>query len=159
LTAGNGSRPGTQAIRRAIAKAPLPDEEAKLAKLIGESVALHLGQLLGQLVPQVLQAAQQIVQHTECLFCVLAARKLVAAYQVAVANAAAAAEPVPDLPPQPQVARAVTWVNVVEQIMTPAGPQAIVTTVPACWEHVPVPGDAPRPTGLVGVDGRPIVRT
>lgn len=122
--------------------------EQNLAAVIGQSVAAHLGQVLAQMPWQ-----------PECLFCCMAAKKLITDYEVAVRNAGQAGEPVPDQPERPAVSKALTWVNVAEQVPGPGGPQTVVTTVPSCWDHVPVPGSAPRQTGLVAPDGRPIMWT
>ena len=126
--------------------------EQTLAQVIGESVAVHLAQMLSQLLPQ-------MPWQPDCFFCVSAARSVVRAYQVAVQNAQQAGEDVPDPPAPPGVGKAVTWVLATQLVQTPAGPVPGTSSVPACWEHVQAPGEAPRPTGLVTADGRPIVHT
>lgn len=125
-------------------------QEATLAKLIGESVALHLSELLGRLLPQ-------MPWQPNCYFCMVAARQAVRAYQIQAQNAVQAGEPVPEMPAPPEVAQAVTSVPVTQLVQTPAGQVPGTCSVPACWEHVQVPGEGPRPVGLVAPDGRPIV--
>lgn len=129
--------------------------EQTLAQVIGESVALHLAQLL----PQVMQVMQELPFQPSCFFCVTAAKTMVRAYQVAVKNAEQAGDDVPKPPPAPGVAKGITWVPVTQLVQTPAGPVPGTSSVPACWDHVQAQGEAPRPTGLVAPDGRPIVHT
>jgi bacterioferritin-associated ferredoxin len=126
--------------------------EASFAKLLGEAVAMHLAGMLGQLLPQ-------MPWQPDCFFCVSAARSMVRAYQVQVANAQQAGEPNPEPPPPPGVAKGITQVPVTQLVQTPAGPVPGTCSVPACWEHVQVQGEAPRATGLVAPDGRPIVHS
>ncbi len=92
--------------------------ERSLAEVVGETVALHSAGLLGELLARMPPA------RPECFYCVADARRAVRAYEVACKNATQAGEPVPDAPPPPAVAQAITWV--------PHG----VASVPACWEHV-----------------------
>jgi hypothetical protein len=125
--------------------------EASFAKLLGQSVAVELAAMLGQLLPA-------MPWQPECFFCVQAAKTMVRGYQVAVAVAEKAGEPLPGQPAPPQVAKGITWVPVTQLVQTPAGPVPGTASVPACWDHVQVAGEAPRPTGLVAADGRPIVR-
>jgi hypothetical protein len=133
------------------AEAAVAAEGASIAEVIGQTVALHVTKALGELL-------QRMDWQPNCLFCVLAAKKTVHDYQVAVANAAAAGEPVPAQPPAPSVGRAITWVNIGELLPNPAGaPVPALATIPACWDHVNVPSAPPRQTGLVASDGRPIL--
>jgi hypothetical protein len=137
----------------AFAKSVPPSQdvaEAGLADLIGASAALHLGQLLAQLLPQ-------MPWQPDCFFCLLAAKKLVHDHQVAVANASAAGEDMPQLPPAPAVNRAVTQTVVTHLVQTPAGMLPASGSVWACWDHLEVPSEPPRQTGLVGPDGRAII--
>jgi bacterioferritin-associated ferredoxin len=90
--------------------------EHNLAQVIGQSAAVHLGELLRQLLPQ-------LPLQPDCCLCVQAARRTVREYEARVANAQAAAEPVPDPPEAPAIGRSVTWI--------PYGG----ASVPACWEH------------------------
>lgn len=120
-----------------------------LAKVIGESVALHLGELLGQLLPA-------MPWQPDCFFCLLSAKRLVRDYQVAIANAQAAGEEVPEPPAPPSVSRAVTQVVVTQLVQTPAGLTPASGSVWACWDHVELPAEPPRQTGLVDPAGRPI---
>jgi bacterioferritin-associated ferredoxin len=161
LASGNGTAPptinGTRAERRRVQNnTPMPGAvgaaEQTLAQVIGETVALHLAQMLGQLLPQ-------MPWREDCYFCIVSARQMVRAYQVAVTTAEQAAEPVPDPPAAPQVARAVTHVPITQLVQTPAGPVPGTCAVPACWDHVQVQADGPKPTGLFAPDGRPIVRS
>lgn len=127
-----------------------------LAKVIGESVALHLANILGQILPQMRP------QGTACLFCALAAKQALAAYTVACENAQAAAEDIPR-PPEPPIQQAFTWSPVA------AAPDVPPVAAPVCFDHLPVgPTDvteqapaerkAPfRPVGLVTPDGRQIL--
>ena len=124
--------------------------EHGLAQVIGESTALHLAEMLGQLLPQ-------MPWRPDCFFCLLRAKKLVRDYQVAVAVAQKAGEPVPDPPAPPSVARAVTQVIVTQLVQTPAGTVPASGGVWACWEHVELPAEPPRQVGLVGLDGQPII--
>lgn len=112
--------------------------EASLAQLIGQSVALHLADMLGQLLPQ-------MPWQPDCLFCLLTAKKTVKDHQVAVANASTAGEDMPPLPDAPTVNRAVT------QVPTAGG------SVWACWDHLELPPEPPRQTGLVNPAGQPII--
>lgn len=134
--------------------APVPpsDDVAEhgLADVIGQAVALHLGQLLGQLLPA-------MPWQPDCLFCLIAAKKTVHDHQVAIANAQAAGEDMPELPPAPTVNRAVTQTVITTLAQTPAGMVPASGSVWSCWDHLEVPQDAPRQTGLVGPDGRAIV--
>lgn len=118
---------------------------------IGESVALHLAQLHGELIQRL------STTPSECWFCLAAAKKLVRSHQIAMQNAHAAGEPMPELPAPPVVARAVTLVPVVQLAAGPAGPAPIGSSVPACFEHVEMPQEMPRQVGLIDVTGRPII--
>lgn len=124
--------------------------EHGVAQIIGESVALHLGQMLGQLLPA-------MPWQPDCYFCVLAAKQLVRSHQVACANAVQAGEDQPELPPPPQVARGVTQIVVTQLVQTPAGMVPSSGSVWACWEHIDLPQQPLRQTGLVAPDGRPVV--
>jgi hypothetical protein len=125
-----------------------------LAKVIGESVALHLGQLLGPILPQLAQLAQVLPQlrpqGTACLPCAVEAKQALAAYTIACEVAQKAAEPVPD-PPAPPIQQAFTWMPVQTAAEVPA------VAVPVCFDHLQQLGPAPRPVGLVLPDGRPVV--
>lgn len=83
--------------------------EAGLADIIGQAVALHVGQILTQMPWQ-----------PSCIVCVHAAKGEEYIYQVDVANAQAAAEPLPD---EPEVG-----INLAITIDPTAGP--------LCWQHV-----------------------
>lgn len=153
----NGIAPheATRAERRRVQNnTPMPGgvgaAEHTIAQVIGETVALHLAQMLGQLLPS-------MPWQPECYFCVTEARTMVRAYQVAVANAQQAGEPVPPRPAPPEVGKSITLVPVTQLVQAPAGPVPGTAAVPACWDHVQVQGEGPRPTGLVLPDGRPIV--
>jgi hypothetical protein len=147
LAAGNGSKPpGTRAIRNAVDQS----REFGIAKVIGESVALHLAQLLPPLLARASQA-------TGCLFCTFAAKQAQRDYQIAVMNAAQAAEEPPPPPAEPQIATALTWVTITSLAQTPAGPVPVASVVPACFNHVQLPQEPPRQVGLVAADGRPII--
>lgn len=130
---------------------PSPDvAEANLANIIGQATALHLAQMLGQMLPQ-------MPWQPDCFFCVLAAKQLVHGHQVACANAVQAGEDQPDLPPAPQVSRGITQVIVTQLVQTPAGMVPSSGAVWACWDHVELPQQPPRQSGLVGPDGAPII--
>lgn len=131
------------------AKSGLAAGEDLLAKVIGESVALHLGQLLGQLLPA-------MPWQPDCFFCLLSAKQVVKGHQVAIANAQAAGEEMPALPGAPSVNRAVTQVVVTQLVPTPAGMVPSSGSVWACWDHLELPSEPPRQSGLVDVAGRPI---
>jgi hypothetical protein len=147
---GNGAKlPGTREIRQAVA-ASAEVQEHTLAHVIGETVALHLARLLGELLPQV-------QGRGECFFCVLAAKQLVQAHQVAVVNAQAAGEEPPAMPEPPGVARGITLVMVSQVVQAPGGPVPQSGSVWACWDHVQLPSAPPRQVGLVGPDGSPII--
>ena len=129
---------------------PSPDvEQHGLAQVIGQSVALHLGELLGQLLPQ-------MPWQPECFFCLVAAKQLVKDYQVLVANAQAAGEDNPPPPAPPGVNRASTYVVVTQLVQTPAGMVPSSGSVPACWDHLELPSEPPRQSGLADPGGRPI---
>ena len=151
----NGVAPSR--INRALAEHAAQQESA-LARVIGETVALRLAELL-----------PQQPWNPGCLFCTYLAKATVAqhaaataAWQVAQQNAQQAAEPF-DVPPpelaEPSIAQAVTWVPVTQLADGPAGPVPVTVTVPACWAHVQLPQAPPRQTGLVMPDGRPIIAT
>lgn len=132
-------------------QAELDDEAAKLPKMIGEAVALHLAPILQAL-------AQHLTAMPDCFMCVRAARDMVYEYQLRVQVAQRAAEPVPELPAPPEVRKAVTWVPVAQVAQTPAGPATFGASVPACWDHIPAGGPAGQPVsvGLVDLAGNPI---
>jgi hypothetical protein len=121
-----------------------------LPDLIGQAVGLHVANVFQQALPQ-------LQSQPACLFCVLGAKQLIRQHEIACQQAADGGEPQPDLPEPPTVNRSVTWVNVADTIVGPAGPQAISAVVPACWDHVQVPAAPPRQTGLVAADGQPII--
>jgi hypothetical protein len=106
--------------------------------------------MLGQLLPA-------MPWQPDCYFCVLDAKKLVRDHQVACANALQAGEDQPELPPPPEVARAVTQIVVTQLVQTPAGMVPSSGSVWACWNHIELPQQPPRQTGLVAPDGRPFV--
>lgn len=97
------------ALRRVQNNTPMPGgtgaAEQTVAGIIGETVALHLGKLLQQLRPA-------------CIVCCTEAKLAERAHQVAVANAQAAAEPVPEAP------------EVGLNSSITAGPAG-----PVCWAH------------------------
>lgn len=124
--------------------------EETLASVIGQTVAVQLAQMLSQLLPQ-------MPWQPDCFFCVLAAKQVVHNHQIACANAVQAAEEQPELPPAPEVARGVTQVVVTQLVNTPAGPVPSSGSVWACWNHIELPQQAPRQSGLVGPDGSPII--
>lgn len=144
--------------------APVPASpdvaERTLAQLIGASVAIEAGNLFGPVLQQIAALQQQIASQAraECFFCVLTAKALVRDYQAAVANAQAAAEPNPEPPPPPQVNTGITQVIVTQLANTPAGLVPTGGSVWACWEHVELPAQPPRQTGLVRPDGSPIIK-
>jgi hypothetical protein len=86
--------------------------EQSLARIIGETVALRLAEIVPELT-----------WTPGCLVCCREAKRAERDHNVAVANAKAAAEPLPDVP-QVQVSQAFT-----------IGPDG-----PVCWAHVE-PGD------------------
>lgn len=121
-----------------------------LAQVIGQAVALHLGELLGQLLPA-------MPWQPDCFFCLLGAKKTVRDYQVLLANAQAAGEGVPDPPAAPSVNRAVTQVVVTQLAQTPGGMVPSSGSVWACWDHLELPAEPPRQSGLVDAAGRAII--
>lgn len=148
MNAGNGHAPAPRAERRRIENntptaSGLGAGQDALAKVIGESVALHLANILGQILPQMRP------QGTACLFCALAAKQELAAYQVACENAQKAAEDIPE-PPQPPIQQAFTWAPVA------AAPNMPPVPGPVCFDHLQT-GPQQRPVGLVLPDGRPVV--
>lgn len=153
---GHTTRPqlGGQAARRAVAEHQA-GQEAGLAGLIGESVALHLGPLLGELV-------QRVTAQPECFFCLRNVIQFVRQYQVAVANAQAAGEDVPAPPEPPSVSRSVTRIPVIQLAQGPAGPVPVSCDVPSCFECMQAqaqaePQQAGRVSvGLVDVAGNPL---
>jgi hypothetical protein len=148
VAAGNGVAPGK--ISRALDRHAAA-QEGTLAEVIGETVALRLGEVLAQVLPG-------MPWNPGCLFCVLAAKAAARDYEIACMNAAQAGEPPPAPPPEPQIEQAVTWVHVVEMVPGPDGqPHAVSGVVPAGWRHVQVPQAPPRQTGLVTPDGRPVL--
>src|SRR5580704_6868509 len=98
LASGNGTAPqtvnGTRAERRRVQNnTPMPGAvgaaEQTLAQVIGETVALHLAQMLGQVLARMPYLG-------ECARCIRSAKLGIRAYEVKVANAQQAAEPVPE---------------------------------------------------------------
>lgn len=79
-------------------KEPVPPSadvaERTLAEVIGEAVALHQAELLGPLLERI--ATTQY--RPACLVCAAAAKRAERDYEIAVANALAAAEPEPGKP-------------------------------------------------------------
>ena len=124
--------------------------EHGLAQVIGQVTAYHLAGMLGKLLPQ-------MPWQPDCFFCVAAAKKLVRDHQVAIANAQAAGEELPGLPPPPAVNRSITQVIATQLVQTPAGVVPASGSVWACWEHIDVPAEAPRLAGLVNAAGQPII--
>ena len=141
--------------------------EATLADVIGQAVALHLAQLLPQML------AGQPWQPA-CVVCAMVRKQaelawraqveaIVAEYRVAVENAKAAAEeqpPEPELPAQPalpDVQQSSTWVPILLR------PDLAPQPLPVCYDHLPATAEQAglppqqRETGLVFPDGRPIV--
>ena len=169
MASGNGlDRAARRRIERNTpAASGLGHAEDSLAKVIGESVALHLGQLLGQVLPQV-------AVQPACVVCAMVRKQaelawraqveaVVAGYRAAVENAKAAAEeqpPEPELPAQPalpDVQQSCTWVPIVLR------PDLVPQPLPVCYDHMPATAEQAglppqqRETGLVFPDGRPIV--
>lgn len=107
--------------------------------------------MLGQLLPR-------MPWRPDCYFCVAGAKTVVRGYEVLVQNAQAAGEPNPEPPAVPQVGQSVTWQPVTQLAQGPLGPVPVSVSVPVCFAHVTVQQDMPQPTGLLGLDGRPIVR-
>ena len=125
---------------------PSPDvAEHNLAQVIGQAVAVHLGQLLGPLVQHI---AQQQAQPA-CVICVQARKAAEQAHQVAVANAQQAAEPEPEAPELPGIMPAITSMP----LGAPGQPPQVL---PVCYGHFQA-GPSVRPAGLVLPDGRPVV--
>jgi hypothetical protein len=157
LASGNGTAPtASRAERRRVEhNTPMPGgvgaAEHTLAQVIGETVAAHLAQMLGQLLPR-------MPWRPDCHWCVADARAQVHAYQLSVQAAQQAAEDNPEPPPPPTVRQAVTWMPVVQTAQGPSGPLPVACSLPACFEHVPAQSEGPKPTGLFAPDGRPIVR-
>lgn len=147
MTAANGHPPTRAARRRVENNTPMPSgvgaAQEGLANVIGQAVAVHLAQVLGQILPQLRP------QGTACLFCAIEAKRVLAAYQVACENAQAAAEDIPQ-PPQPPIQQAFTWSPVA------SGPNVPPVAAPVCFDHLQA-GPGVRPTGLVLPDGRPVV--
>ena len=147
---------GGQATRRAIEE-NRAGQETSLAQMIGESVALHLGAMLGELV-------QRVTAQPECFFCITSAAQAVRKYQVAVLNAQQAGEELPQPPEAPSVNRSVTRVPVIQLAQGPAGPVPVGHTVPSCFECVQrqlgqeqAQQQAGRMSvGLVDVSGNPL---
>lgn len=152
---GHAKQLGGQAARRAVAGHQAAQETA-LAGLIGESVALHLAPLLGELV-------QRVTAQPECFFCLSNVVQVVRGYQVAVQNAERAGEELPPPPEPPSVNRSVTRVPAVQLAQGPGGPVPVGCSVPACFECMQAqaqvqPGQGgPRVSvGLVDVAGNPL---
>lgn len=155
---GHTAKPnlGGQQRQRAIADAHEAQaaRESQLATLIGESVSLHLGPLLGELV-------QRVTAQPECFFCLVKVIGVVRAYEISVANAQQANEPVPGMPKPPEVARSVTRIPVIQMANGPAGPVPVACDVPACFgcmrEQASAEGQRqPVRVGLVDVAGQPL---
>lgn len=126
---------------------PSPDvAEHSLAQVIGQSVALHLAQLLAPGIEQLIKVASQVQPQPACVLCVQECKQAEAAWQVAAQNAMQAAEPEPAPFAAPPIAQAVTWM--------PIGQPPVA--VPLCYGHVPS-GPQVRATGLVAPNGQPIV--
>jgi hypothetical protein len=147
---GNGRQPGTRAIRQAI-EASADVQEHSIAQVIGEAVALHLGRLLAQVLPQVMPPG------TGCLFCALRSKQAARDWQEACQDAAEAGEDQPAPPAEPPVAAALTWVTVTQLAPGPDGPIPVPSTVPVCFAHLRLPDAPPRQVGLVDPSGRAII--
>jgi hypothetical protein len=147
VSTANGHPPTRAERRRVENNTPMPSgvgaAQEGLANVIGQAVAVHLANVLGQILPQMRP------QGTACLFCALEAKQALAAYQVACENAQKAAEDIPP-PPQPPIQQAFTWSPIA------AGPNVPPVAVPVCFDHLQA-GPPQRAVGLVLPDGRPIV--
>lgn len=121
---------------------PSPDvAEASLADIIGQTVALHLANVLGPML-------QQVQAQPACVICVQGHKQAAKAHDVAVANAAQSAEEPPEVQ-LPPIMPAVTWMP----LTAPGQPPQVL---PVCYGHFQA-GPTVRPTGLVLPDGRPVV--
>jgi hypothetical protein len=146
VSTGNG-HPPTRAARRRIenntpAASGLGTAEDTLARVIGETVALRLAELLARL-PQ--------PQQTGCSVCCIQAKQAQQAHAIAVENAKKAAEPEPD-PPQMPIQAAFTTGPVY------VAPEQPPVWLPVCFDHLSAQaGPLVRQTGLVFPDGRPVV--
>lgn len=138
----NGTPPAftRAAARRADRHEHTPEAaQDRMARVIGEHVAVQLGAFL-----------QQAVTQPGCLFCVAARKQAERAWAVAAQNAIQAAEEPPAPPELPPVQQAMTWMPV-----APAQGQPQIA-VPVCYTHFQS-GPAERAVGLVLPDGSPIV--
>lgn len=106
--------------------------EHSLAQVIGQSVALHLAQLIAPGIEQLIKVASQVQPQPACVLCVQECKQ--------------AAEPEPAPFAAPPISQAVTWM--------PIGQPPVA--VPLCYGHVPS-GPQVRATGLVAPNGQPIV--
>lgn len=112
----NGTHIAPRAERRRVERnTPVGDgvgaAEETLAGLIGQAVAVHLAKMLGPVL-------QQLQVQYCCVVCATEAKRGERAHEIAVANATAAAEPLPDVP-RIGVSHAFT-----------IGPDG-----PVCWAH------------------------
>ena len=124
--------------------APPPDAERNLASCIGEAVALHLGQLLQQAIPQL---SRLLPLQPGCVLCVADTKRAEAAWLTACQEAAEADAPPPQRP-APNVQPSVTWM--------PLGPEGRQTALPVCYGHFQL-GPEVRSVGLVDAGGNPIL--
>ena len=132
--AGANGQPGTQATRRALA-AHAAEQEAGIASVIGQAVALHLADLL-----------KQMAWQPGCVLCTARAKQALAAHATKAAAAQAAGEEIP-IAPDPAVMPALTWV--------PLGSPPVA--LPVCFGCFAPPPDI-RQVGLVDAAGNPITK-
>ena len=163
MDTANGQAPNRAARRRAENNTRGPNglgtAEDTLAKVIGESVALHLAPLLQPAACALCATRRKIAQR----IWEAAVQAVLREHEVKITNAMAAAEPpppdpvLPDPPELPGVQKAFTWLPIV---LRPGLPPQVL---PVCYDDMPasaaeagVPPQV-RETGLVLPDGRPVV--
>jgi hypothetical protein len=159
-TSSNGhmkAAAGGQAVRRAIAAATPPSAEVNgqaFAEVVGRTVAVQLANMLAQLLPR-------MPWQPSCQMCIVAAKQAIRAHEIACQNAVQAGEEQPVLPEPPNVAQAVTLMPSAQSAIGPDGQPRIVgvAELPVCFDHIQLPEDSPRPTGLVTGSGAAILHT
>ena len=116
------------------------EAENGLAQIIGQAVALHLSQVLQEMLPQ-------LPWQTACLACVHAHKLAEARYLEQYG-----ALPEADRPPftGPPIQQSMTWAPLTTAPNVPPVP------APTCYQHLNA-GPALRQTGLVLPDGSPVI--
>lgn len=145
MSAANGKSPtAAQRAHRLAQDAQKAADAAEnsLAQVIGQAVALHLAQVLPQIMAQ-------MPWQPACVLCVSEHKNAEAGYLAKLGDT-----PVEDRPPfeGPPIAQAITLAPFVTSAQSPP------VAAPLCYRHL-ASGPTVRPTGLVDAAGRPMIAT